>query len=221
MISEPQSILTVHQKLETHSCIFLLNRSTVLEIFIVGDTHKGMQNFEPPPVHCGGNEEPLPQSSPPTPATMDSSKCQWQSEEQSRENLSSTTQPVPILQQLPNWDKLGSPVLKMPAPESTVSYAMILQDSCTSGAAIWRTWIKNKAVNYPPPKGQQTCMLLVNIKTAQGLLYFPLPPPLLISFFFFSSPPYLIPFVYSVSYLRQWLSLPMCLCSALHEGWQL
>lgn len=179
-----------------------------------------MQNFEPPPFQCGGSKGPLPQSSAPAPLAVGSPKCQWQSEKQSRGSPSSTTQLVPILHQLPNWDKLGRPVLKLPAPESPVSYEVILQDSCSWGAALWRAWIKNQAVNYPSHDGCKSarCLLTRKQHNAFFISLF-LPPPNFLFFFF--PPPYLIPFVYSVSYLRQGLSLPMCLCGALHKGWQL
>lgn len=155
------------------------------------------------PIIVGVSKGPLLPSSAPTPVAMGLPKRQRQSEMQRTENLTLTTQLVLILHQLPNWDKLCISVLKLPAPESMVNYTVILQDPTGSKLSL--------------PQWLQIPRLLVNAETVRCLLYFPLPPTSYFPFYFFF-PPYLVPFVYSVSYLRQELSLPMCLCSALHEG---
>lgn len=67
----------------------------------------------------------------------------------------------------------------------------------------------------------QICMQFINTEsTALTSLFLP-PTNSTTTTLFFFLPPYLITFVYSVSYLSQGLSLHMCLFSALHKGWQL
>lgn len=149
--------------------------------------------------------EKILQSSAPIPVARASPRSQRQSEKQRKyltdhsagANFAPTTWP-------------GSSVLKLPAPESAV--ALWWSYSCLKSLDK-----KLQGSKVSLPQWLQVCTL-VNTETTQCLLYSPLPPT---SWFPLFPPPYLIPFVNSVRYWRQGLSLPLCLHRALHGGWQL